>query len=335
MVIAKALTPLEILYKGLLRLHQKYQLAGGRKDSPVPSIGVGNLRIGGTGKTPLSILLAERLVTKYKTGIIHSGYKRKSKGYLYVEPNKEIKVESVGDEPFLIYQKLSKRVFLLVDRNRLRALEYATNIGIEAVVLDDNFQYLRLKAHVQIVILLPDDLESRLLPIGRLREPVESLKRADIILINLKHHDSARLSQSWNKPTFHMKYKINGFKDVANNKYITLHDISSEPVMVFCGIADPDSFLESLKRADLNVVYFKKHLDHFWFRERHINALLRLKEKLRAKYIITTEKDLVRLPFVPEGTLVPELTIQIENEDKFFELLREFSGLEFKEGSNR
>lgn len=334
MNLTTALTPLEIIYKGLLRLHQKYQLSQGTEKSPIPSIGVGNLRIGGTGKTPLTIFLAKRLVRRYRTGVIHSGYKRKSKGYVYVKPHAEIDVESVGDEPFLIFQKLSKEIYLFVDKNRVRTLEYALRQGIEAIVLDDNFQYLRVKPHAQIVIILPEDLDERLLPAGRLREPLESIKRADIILLNLKHKDHFEFQNSWDKPVFIMRYKIQGFKNPKSGESILLHDLKASPVLVFCGIADPESFLNSLKKVGLNVAFFKRYIDHIWFKKKHIDTILSLKKKYNAKFIITTEKDLVRLPFIPEDLLVPEFDIQIEGETKFFELLREFSGLEFKKGSN-
>lgn len=329
------LFPLELIYRGLLRFHQGYQLLNGVYEAPIPSIGVGNLRVGGTGKTPLTIFLARKLTRRYRTGVIHSGYKRKSQAYLYVQPYSKIEVGPVGDEPFLIYQRLQRGIYLLVDRNRVRALEFAVRKDIEAVVLDDNLQYLKLKPHVQIIILVPEDLRGRLLPVGKLREPIDSIKRGDIIIMNLKDGAPFDLPHSWNKPLFYMKYKLLGFREIPSGKIVDLHEIKKKPIVVFCGIADPNSFLKSLLNRGLNIVYFKRFLDHTWYRKKHIATLLRLRDKFKAEFILTTEKDLVRLPNVPEGLVVPELGLQIDNEGEFFDLLSKYSGLEFNEGCNR
>ena len=237
----------------------------------IPIISIGNIAFGGTGKTPMVIHLCAQLKEDgYKPAVISRGYKRKSQDLVVVNDgsNTIADVNSAGDEPYLIASKLSN-VPVVVSNEKVQAAKYMVEnfTDVNVIIMDDGFQYRKLDRALDIVLL--NGLECS----GILREPKSSLKRADIVL------------------TLDKQYSIYEFSD--NNFNSATPD---EGVYAFCGIANSDSFLNFIKSKNIDIQGQTIFQDHHEYSSQSIEKLQDLINQLNADSIITTEKDLVKLP---------------------------------------
>ena len=282
-----------------------------------PVIGVGNITTGGTGKTPMVIEIAKILVKlNRKPVIISRGYKRSSKGTVIVSDNNNIlaSVTKAGDEPLLMANKL-KNIPIVVDKNRYRAAQIASSkFDFDVVILDDSFQHRKIFKDLNLVMInyQEKDKNYRLLPVGRLREPHGSLKRSDLII--------------WSK--YNKNFKISNFnkKIIKSSKeqLFTTIDLKKRfskkyNILVFCAIGDPQSFIDLLCSKKLNIVHKIILKDHEKLSMKKLNELIELKNKYKADYIVTTEKDWVKLPqSFQENKIFKflELEIKFKNNDK-------------------
>ncbi len=259
-----------------------------------PVIGVGNITTGGTGKTPMVIEIAKMLIELNKKPIIISrGYKRKSKGTVIVSDNENIlaSVENAGDEPFLMAEKL-KNIPIIVDKNRYRAAQIASNkFDFDIVILDDSFQHRKIFKDLNLVMInyQEKDKNYNLLPAGRLREPRGSLKRSDLIVWSKykKNHKISNFNKKIINSSKEQLFTTIDLKNQFNKKY---------NILVFCAIGDPESFIDLLIFKELNIVHKIIFKDHEKLSTKKLNELIDLKSKYKADYIVTTEKDWVKLP---------------------------------------
>jgi len=243
-----------------------------------PVISVGNLSVGGSGKTPFVLLLGEILKSRNITfDILSRGYGRHTKGIALVDPNGD--AGTFGDEPLLMARRLG--VPVIVGEDRYLAGQFAeTQFGPRLHLLDDAFQHRSLARDFDIVLVTPEDLRDTLLPAGRLREPLTSLERADaIVLANGATADSLPVK---NKLIWRAR------------RGISPKNVPERPV-VFCGIARPKNFLLQLRTAGIEPVAEAMYRDHHSYRERDIADLLELKKKSEAGGFVTTEKDAMNL----------------------------------------
>jgi|SRR5215467_7120333 len=243
-----------------------------------PVISVGNLSIGGAGKTPLVLLLGELLKARgIKFDVLSRGYGRKTHGVLEVDPaGAAIKF---GDEPLLLTRRLGVPVILGEDR--YEAGIWAENkFGAQLHVLDDGFQHRALARDFDIVLVTPDDARDRLLPAGRLREPLSSLGRADAIVLT-----SGASGES---------LPIEGKLVWRVRRGIQPKQVPARPV-AFCGIARPRSFLLQLRAAGIDPVAEAIYRDHHAYTEKDISELLQVKQNSSADGFVTTEKDAINL----------------------------------------
>ncbi len=257
------------------------------KELPVPVISVGNLSTGGSGKTSLTQFLARELSGSYKTAIVLRGYRRRSKGLVVVSEYGELKVPhyEAGDEAFLL-AKLVPQASVVVSESKYEGGLYAVReLGSQVVVLDDGFQHRSLHRDIDIVLVRRKDLADRLLPWGRLREPVSSLKRADAIVLSYQELEPFSLSYS-GKPVFSM-YRRFGFLLNSNFDKLPLEFITGKEVIAFCGLGSNDQFLETLKKLGINVRRFISFPDHYDYQNFKLD---------KEEFYITTPKDLVKLP---------------------------------------
>ncbi len=248
----------------------------------IPSITVGNLRTGGTGKTPFVIELAKRLED---AAVITLGYGRKYKGVYSSDEYKD--PYHLGDEGYMIFKKTGRIV--IAAKNRIKAIEKSRELGAKYLIFDDAFQYFRLRAHVNVLLLRPSDINANVLPFGPLREPFDSYKNADILVFNLKVDEDLPNLPDLEKPTYFVHYKVIGIKykgEMLSPKGLRVY--------AFCGIADPFSFIKSLKVSGCELAGYKIYPDHWWISERSLRRIKRKAEEIKA-IPVCTEKDFYRL----------------------------------------
>jgi tetraacyldisaccharide 4'-kinase len=243
-----------------------------------PVISIGNISVGGSGKTPFVILLGEFLKQRgLKFDVLSRGYGRKTRGVMKVDPAASAAV--FGDEPLLIARRLEIPVVVGEDRYEAGAFSEA-NFGPQLHLLDDGFQHRRLARDFDIVLVTPEDARDRLLPAGRLREPSISLRRADAIVL-----------ASGADPE---SFPIEGKLIWRVRRGILPVNLPPRPV-AFCGIARPQNFMLQLRKAGIELAAQAVYRDHHAYTERDIRELLALRDKSEANGFVTTEKDAINL----------------------------------------
>jgi tetraacyldisaccharide 4'-kinase len=241
-------------------------------------VSVGNLSTGGSGKTPFVVLLGELLKARdIKFDVLSRGYGRQTRGALAVDPAGS--PHDFGDEPLLIARRLQVPVFVGEDRFAAGRLAEA-KLGPQLHLLDDGFQHRALARDFDIVLVTPQDAGDRLLPAGRLREPLRSLRRADAIV----------LASGAAPESFPLQDKIVW----RMHRGILPQHVPLRPV-VFCGIARPQSFVQQLRAANIEPAAEAFYRDHHAYREKDIRELLQLKQQSEAGGFLTTEKDAINL----------------------------------------
>ena len=270
---------LSVVYGAVVRtrncLYDRGSLPARRLARPV--ISVGNVSVGGSGKTPFVIALGELLKKRgIAFDVLSRGYGRKTKGVRVVDPAGL--PADYGDEPLLIARKLQVPVILGEER-------YAAGLTAEKQfpsrlhLLDDGFQHRQLARDFDIVLVTPEDARDRMLPNGRLREPLESLARADAVVLM-----SGAEPQSF--PAAKTFWRA--------RRGILPKDIPPRPV-AFCGIARPQSFFLQLKKAGIETAGEAVFRDHHAYTEKDVHDLLHLAQRSEAGGFVTTEKDAVNL----------------------------------------
>jgi tetraacyldisaccharide 4'-kinase len=241
-------------------------------------VSVGNLSAGGSGKTPFVLLLGELLKARgIKFDVLSRGYGRKSKGVLLVDPAGL--PQEFGDEPLLIARKL--QIPVIVGEDRYEAGRFAeARFGPHLHLLDDGFQHRALTRDFDIVLVTPQDAGDKLIPAGRLREPLRSLRRADAVVLA-----SGASAES---------FPVEGKMVWRVRRGIAPKNIPSRPV-VFCGIARPQNFVLQLRAANIEPVAEAFYRDHHAYAEKDVRDLLELKRRSEAGGFVTTEKDAVNL----------------------------------------
>ena len=243
-----------------------------------PVISVGNLSVGGSGKTPFIILLGELLKARgIKFDVLSRGYGRRTRGVFVVDPSGL--AQDFGDEPMLIAQRL--QVPVVVGEDRYRAgIAAEEKFGPQLHLLDDGFQHRALARDFDIVLVTPEDGRDHLLPTGRLREPLNNLKRADaIVLMNGASQDA---------------FPITGKLVWQVRRGIEPIQVLPRPV-AFCGIARPQNFFAQLRTAGIEPIAEAVYQDHHSYTESDIQELLQVRQQSEAGGYVTTEKDLINL----------------------------------------
>jgi tetraacyldisaccharide 4'-kinase len=263
-----------------------------------PVVSVGNISAGGSGKTPFVIALGELLKARGITfDVLSRGYRRKTRGVMVVEPDGS--ATDFGDEPLLIARRLG--VPVIVGESRYAAGQLAeSRFQSQLHILDDGFQHRSLFRDFDIVLLSQRDFEDRLLPLGRLREPLSALTRADAIV--LPQDATVDLDLLQQKRTWTMQREL------------MIPDAPAAPI-VFCGIARPQQFFTQVRAAGIQAVEEVTFRNHHSYYKRDIERLLALRIKSGADGFITTEKDSVNLGTL-QSSLAPcavaSLTVTID-----------------------
>jgi tetraacyldisaccharide 4'-kinase len=277
-----------------------------------PVVSVGNISLGGTGKTPFVIALGQLLKARgIAFDVLSRGYGRRSVETAVVDPNGT--PEHFGDEPLLIARKLDAPVIVGADRHRTGLLaeqKYASKLHL----LDDGFQHRRLHRDFDIVMAPASDLEDTLLPIGRLREPLSSLWRADVVVSDRGESAPEIASFVLGRSARSLNAVMQGEKPPATpslhvlpveiwrmKRNVYLEETSQKP-LAFCGIARPRQFFGHLQELGIELAGAVSFSDHHRYNENDLARLLRAKSSTGADGFITTEKDAINL-----GTLADRL----------------------------
>jgi len=221
--------------------------------------------------------------------VLSRGYGRATRGVLEVDPNGSPR--DFGDEPILIARRLGVPVFVGEDRYRAGLLA-ENKFGSQLQLLDDGFQHRPLARDFEIVLLSPEDLQDKLLPRGRLREPLSSLHRANAIVVSEEFVLSEVMTEVLKKE---MQFRMPPHKILwRTRRGISLTNSPERPV-VFCGIARPEKFVDQLREAGAAPVATSFYPDHHAYSPADIRHLLELRERNNAAGFVTTEKDAINL----------------------------------------
>lgn len=272
------------------------------KSFPFPVICVGNLTVGGTGKTPHTEYLIRLLSPKRQVAVLSRGYKRKSKGYRLATPQST--AQEIGDEPFQMKHKFPY-IHMAVDRDRRHGIaelmKPALTPPADVVILDDAFQHRYVKAGLNIVLMDYHRLVyfDQLLPAGRLREPVSGLQRADIVIVSKCPRDITTMEcrgierslnlEHWQK-VFFTTYQYPDQMD----------DLGPNPLLV-TGIASPQQMVYDLRKI-LPLFELMSFPDHHNFTDHDIEQI---RQRAAGRTIITTEKDATRLRGLDNVRVIP------------------------------
>lgn len=322
------LPPLSALYGAVTRTHLALYRRGTFQTVKLerPVISVGNITAGGTGKTPLVQWVAETVANSgKKVCILTRGYGRKNpRSQVVVSDGQTIMATpaEAGDEPFLLAKNLLGSAAVVCNADRVSAGRYAIEtFGTECFVLDDGFQHFRLARDLNIVTIDATNPwgGGRLLPYGRLREPISGLSRADCVV--LTRCDQARNIDAL---TAEIRDLIRGRPVFGSTMRVVQSRNLESPVAAFCAIGNPESFFEQVRTSGYELVFEKAFTDHHWYTQNDIDDLENAAKRAGANSLITTAKDAVKLTSLSFSLPlhVLEVEISIENEAAFAELIR-------------
>ncbi len=317
-LLRKILFPFAIIYGVITSLRNFLYDTGVFKSYSfdLPVIVVGNLSVGGTGKTPQIEYLIRLLSEKYKIATLSRGYKRKSKGFILADAN--VNASIIGDEPFQFYSKFPN-IQVAVDANRKNGIEQllSQTSKPEVILLDDAFQHRKVKAGFYILLtsyneLYSDDFQ---LPTGNLRENRNGAKRANVIIVtkcpsDLSNEEQLKIRKKLaileNQKLYFTTIAYDEFVYSENEKR-KVSEIQNVDKLLLAGIAKPQSFFAHLQNNNEECLTFP---DHHHFTDKDI---LEIKNKANNKIIITTEKDYVRL----KGSFSKEPLFYLPIQSKF------------------
>lgn len=280
---------LAIIFDAIRKLYQQKAFV-----PPIPVISIGNITLGGSGKTPLVYYLAEKLQPLYsKIAIL-------SRGYGKITNNSFGKSLNLYDDEDFTYRY--KNLIRIVNKNRIDGIQKAIEKGVKLAILDDGFQYHRIKKNIDILIINPFHrvFSSAVFPFGILREPLNSIKYADIIVINYfnfltpeeKENILSKLKKYNRQKMYSMQYKIFSMVNVYNNKKIDVSSFSGSKALIFSGIGFPLGFTLLLQKYNIEIIERYNFRDHHNYTKKELEKIIN-----NSSYpVITTEKDILRIP---------------------------------------
>ena len=270
-------------------------------------ISVGNLVLGGTGKTPTVIHIAQMLKAYgLKPAIVSRGYGGKSKEPINVVSDGRsvlMTPDSAGDEPVLLAHSLTG-VPVLTGKKRIHPCRYAvTHFGVDIILLDDGFQHMSVSRDVNLVLFDATELSgnSRIFPGGPLREPVAALRRSSAFLITGQNDNNRKRSDAFAEL---LRSRFEGvpvfISSVSTPKLMNANEIIVNPqdisnAYIFCAIANPERVARSVTRLDINILGSTEYKDHSTYRQQTITSLCEKATRANAGCLITTSKDFVKV----------------------------------------
>ena len=335
------LSPFVILYGFIISLRNWFFDKSVFKSEKVETkiISIGNITVGGSGKTPLVIYVTNLLkVAGFKIGVLSRGYGRKSRGYKLVSKGNEIltSVDECGDE--IYHTALDCKVAAAVSENRVKgAKKLIEDTGINTIVLDDAFQHRWIARDIDLVIIdqsfVNDESVFRhnLLPLGDLREGFKSIKRADAVIINRKFLEQSEIitelkNHFEGKKIFTAYYKAISFIDSVRKTEFSLEEFKGQDSLVISGIANPQSFLNVLNKVHVNTKNKMVFRDHKNYTLKEVQRIRKEFYRTNSQSIVTTEKDAVKLSnfkreFDDTEIFYLKINLCMDDEDSFRQYL--------------
>lgn len=305
-----------------------------RKRTKCPTISVGNITVGGTGKTPLVEHIAQLLLSeRYLPSIISRGYgRRHSHRITLVSDGSAVlaDVQKTGDEPLMLARHLPQ-VIVAVGADRVSTARWVeAHFRPTVHILDDGFQHLRLERDIDLVTI--DALDpfgsGELLPFGRLREPLGELRRATAIVVT--HADrpfdqealqSQIRSIAGEIPVFYSFHETVALYNPLTNDTLAPQRLFGQSIGAFCAIGNPAVFRSDLEHYQARVVYSRSFRDHYAFKQQDVREIVRGAQTANVSFLVTTEKDWIRLEHLrwpPElPVFVMKIKARIEDEAAF------------------
>ena len=305
-----------------------------------PVISVGNLTVGGAGKTPCVAFLARFLRDEgYEVAVLSRGYKRESRGRVEVSDGREILCgpNESGDEPFLL-AKSCPGARVVVDRDRYAAgkwLEERARISV--FILDDGYQHLRLARDLNLLLVdASEPLDrAKMIPFGRLREPITAMGRADAVIVTRSDQpfdrrafeNAIRTFARAEAPVFYAVHKMTELISLDGAAVASPADFARKRIAAVSGVARPGRFVADLERLGMEIALRRDFDDHHRYTREELSEIVGRAREARAEAIITTEKDAANLPAGFAGSLaLPIFAARIEfaceNEEALKDLVR-------------
>ncbi|HXI23239.1 MAG TPA: tetraacyldisaccharide 4'-kinase [Pyrinomonadaceae bacterium] len=332
-----ALTPLSGLY-GLVvdrrsALYERGVFRQHRVTAPV--ISVGNITVGGTGKTPLVEWIARTLAAEgHRPCVVTRGYHRNTKGRIVASNGIDISatLHEAGEEAFMLAEALKGKAAVVCDSDRVAGANWAIeNLGSDVIVLDDGFQHRRIARDLDVVTIDATNPwgNGNLLPAGTLREPLAALSRADCFVIT--RADDAVRTAALRDELRELNAEAPIFTSVTNLSETRILSINvsaplepkSHPIAAFCAIGNPESFFALLKREGFQLKYQRPFGDHHRFNQTDLDKVEAAARNAGAEFLITTAKDAVKLLQLKfeMPCYVAEIAIEIVPSEEFRRLL--------------
>ena len=321
--------PLSLLFSAVVRvrnfLYEKGILR--TEQPPLPIISVGNLTVGGTGKTPFVLWLARLLHTRHRrVAILSRGYKGQNTGVTTVGMDGRVQAtpEEVGDEAVMLARTFSGVV--LAGRDRVRAARLAQETsGAEVSILDDGFQYRRLGRSLDILLLDAQQKETWMLPAGPFREPSTAIRRADLVVVTKgetvqEQQDYAAALHIREKPLFFANPRPTALIHSTHGEWqeLPLFSLAYKKVVTVSGVAAPDLFHRFVREADAEIIDMMVFPDHHVYTERDWQTIVSAGRA--CDFVVTTEKDLVKLeqfPFATEKLVALRIDMEVSDIEQF------------------
>lgn len=310
------LTPLSLFYQAGVQLRNRFYDRGIIAEIKVDAsvISIGNISVGGTGKTPFVKYLLEKIsqltsVRKQQTAIITRGYKGKAKGTHIVMDGKRLlsSPELAGDEAVMLARE-SGRTVIIKDKDRVRGAQYAiSHFKSKVILLDDGFQHRKMARDLDIVLLDAQNPlgNRRVLPAGFLREPSSALARADVVVLSKAIGTDLELKKRCEmlqdlikKPVIATRLKSNFWRKLNQSEIQAVDEIKGKNVIVFAGIAQPGSFFKLVEGFKPRTTYRIPLPDHYKYSKKQIDKIAREFSRQKADWMVTTSKDAVKMPAI-------------------------------------
>jgi tetraacyldisaccharide 4'-kinase len=293
-----------------------------RRSLERPVISVGNLSVGGSGKTPIVIALARLLLDiGQRPAILSRGNARRrtSDGVVVVSDGTRIlePVESSGDEPQMLARALPRvPVLVCADRHiagRLAERQFDSTV----MLLDDGFQHLTLGRNVDVLVMPASDLDEAVLPSGRLREPLDAASSADCVLVPGSDDDVARVAATFDRmPVFRVTNHYGPLQGSDGSAP------SGMRVVALAGIARPERFFSAVREQGYDIVREVRFPDHHWYSPADLDRIRAIVKEAGADRVVTTEKDAVRVAPQPGWAVLPMEAV-IEPAERFLSWLQQ------------
>jgi tetraacyldisaccharide 4'-kinase len=321
------LSVLSAVYGRVARLRRSWyqQRPHARRRLDRPVISVGNLVVGGSGKTPVVEAIARMLREMgERPAILSRGYarRRRDDGVVVVSDLERVlePVDRSGDEPQMLARALPGTPVLVSPDRYLAGRLAEQRFGCTVFILDDGFQHVQLARTIDLLLVSPGDLDERVLPSGRLREGLDAARAADAVIVAGSSDEAARVSSALHvTPAFRTETTFGALRPLGEGEAPVPHGAR---VVAVAGIARPDRFFRALRAQGWNVVAELRYSDHHWYTTKDLAEINNVAQDARARAVVTTEKDAARIGEQAWWAALP-MQVTIEPADEFRGWLRE------------